>query len=189
MHNENTHTGPSFSLRNRLGRVIWSVVYVVLFKYSPKPLHGWRNFLLKCFGAKIGKGVHVYPKVKIWAPWNLDIKDRAGIANGAILYSQDLITIGIRTVVSQGAHICAGTHDYEDPGFQLYTHPIHISDFAWVAADAFVHPGVTIGEGCVIGARSVVTKDMPDWMVCVGFPCKAIKPRITEDKIEQFRKA
>ncbi|TGD83361.1 putative colanic acid biosynthesis acetyltransferase [Hymenobacter wooponensis] len=175
--NSNTHTGPSFSRRNRLGRLLWGVFSAVLFQYSPRPLHAWRSFLLRCFGAQVGHGVHVYPGVKIWAPWNLDLADECGIASGAILYSQGKITIGKRAVVSQGAHLVAGTHDYNKPGFPLVTSPINIGDHAWVAAEAFVHPGITIGEGCVIGARSVVTKDMPDWTVCAGHPCRPIKDR------------
>jgi putative colanic acid biosynthesis acetyltransferase WcaF len=186
MHNQNTYTGPSFSLRNRIARVVWGVVVLFLFRYSPKPFHSWRSFLLRCFGAKVGRGVHVYPGVKIWAPWNLDLADECGVANGAILYSQGKITIGRRAVISQGSHLCAGTHDYTKPGFPLVTRPIVISDNAWVAAEAFVHPGVTIGEGCVIGARSVVTRDMPAWMVCAGHPCKPLKNRIITEKEMQF---
>jgi len=178
MINKDTHTGASFSVSNRIMRIVWSVVYLILFKYSPRPLHSWRSFLLKCFGAKVGKGVHVYPGVKIWAPWNLILDDECGIASGVELYSQGLITVGKRAVISQGSYICTGTHDYNDKGFPLYTLPITIGDNAWIAAGAFVHPGVTIGNGCVIGARSVVTKNMPEWMVCAGFPCKVIKERV-----------
>ncbi|MFD3002775.1 WcaF family extracellular polysaccharide biosynthesis acetyltransferase [Pontibacter toksunensis] len=178
MYNQNTHTGASFSLRNRVGRVIWGLVYVLLFRFSPKPLHEWRAFLLRLFGAKVGHGVHVYPKVNIWAPWNLVLKDECGVANGAILYSMGAITIGMQAVVSQGAHLCAGTHDYTKSGFPLVTMPITIGDNAWIAAETFIHPGITIGEGCVIGARAVVTQDMPAWMVCAGHPCKPIKERI-----------
>lgn len=150
-------------------------------------MHRWRVFLLKLFGARIEDGVHIYPKAIIWAPWNLTLKSQCGIANNAILYSQGEITIGRRAVVSQGAHLCAGTHDYEYPGFPLITKPIVIGDYAWVAAEAFIHPGVVIGEGCVIGARSVVGKDMPAWMICTGFPCKAVRERIAPDQIEKFR--
>jgi putative colanic acid biosynthesis acetyltransferase WcaF len=185
MHNQDTYTGPSFTLRNRIARVVWGITALLLFRYSPKPLHSWRSFLLRCFGAKVGRGVHVYPGVRIWAPWNLDLDDECGIANGAILYSQGKITIGKRAVVSQGSHLCAGTHDYTLPGFPLITRPIFISDHAWVAAESFIHPGITIGEGCVVGARSVVTKDMPAWMVCAGHPCKPLKERIVnEGKIQ-----
>lgn len=189
MHNQDTLTGPSFSLINRLGRIVWGGVSVIFFRYSPKPMHGWRSFLLRLFGAKVGQGVHVYPKVKIWAPWNLELADQCGVANGAILYSQGKIIIGRRAVVSQGAHLCAGTHDYTQYGFPLITKPIQISDHAWVAAEAFIHAGITVEEGCVIGARSVVTKDMPAWMVCSGHPCKPIKERSMEDMKDKFRQA
>lgn len=178
MHNQDTHIGPSFSLQNRVARVAWSIVYNLFFKYSPKPFHRWRAFLLRCFGATVGRGVHIYPDVSIWAPWNLTLGDECGVANGTILYSQGHISLGKRAVVSQGAHLCAGTHDYTHPGFPLITKPIHIGDHAWIAAEVFVHAGVTVGEGAVIGARSVVQKDMPAWMVCGGHPCKPIKDRI-----------
>ncbi|MEM6691382.1 MAG: putative colanic acid biosynthesis acetyltransferase [Planctomycetota bacterium] len=148
-----------------------------LFRFSPRPFHAWRSFLLRCFGAKVGKGVRVYPGVRIWAPWNLDLRDQAGIASGAILYSQGLITIGKRSVISQGAHLCAGTHDFDSPGFPLVTKPIAVGDEAWIAAEAFVHPGVTIGKGCVVGARSVVVKDLPSWAICSGFPAKVLRER------------
>ena len=182
MHNSDTFSGPSFSLRNRIARVLWGVVSTVFFRYSPKPFHAWRSFLLLLFGAKIGKRVHVYPGVKIWAPWNLDLGDECGIANGVILYSQDKITIGKRTVISQGTNLCAGTHDYTRSGFPLITRPIIIGAHVWIAAEAFVHPGVKIGNGCVIGARAVVMKDMPGWTVCGGHPCKALKERILFNK-------
>lgn len=180
-YNQDTHTGPSFSLKNRLARVVWMFADVLFFKLSPKPFHAWRSFMLRLFGAKVGKGVHVYPRVKIWAPWNIILDDGCGIANGAILYSQGTITVGKKAVISQGAHICAGTHDYTKSGFPLITKPIVIGDDVWIAAEAFVHPGITIGEGSVIGARSVVTKDMPSWMICAGFPCKPIIERVITD--------
>lgn len=177
MTNADTHQSPSFSLKNRLARVAWGLVDALLFRPSPKPLHGWRSFLLRLFGAKVGRGVHVYPKVTIWAPWNLELGDEAGVANGAILYCQGKILLGKRSVISQGVHLCAGTHDYDLPGFPLITKPITIGAYAWIAAEAFVHPGVTVGEGTVVGARSVVTKDLPEWKVCSGFPAKILKDR------------
>lgn len=177
MINTDTHSGPSFSLYNRVLRVIWGATVIVLFRYSPKPFHAWRSILLRMFGAKIGKGVHVYPKVEIWAPWNIELEDNCGIANGANLYSQGKIHIGKKTVISQGVQICTGTHDYTKIGFPLITKPIFIGDDVWIASDSFVHPGVNIGDGAVIGARSVVNKDMPAWMVCSGHPCKPLKER------------
>lgn len=180
MHNQDTFTGPSFSLKNRLARVTWGIVDSLFFKLSPKPLHVWRSFLLRCFGAKVGRGVHVYPGVKIWAPWNLELNDECGVANGVILYSQGKITIGARAIISQGAHLCAGTHDYTKPGNPLITKPITIGDQAWITAEVFIHAGVTIGSGTVVGARSVVGKDLPAWMICSGHPCVPIRERILE---------
>jgi putative colanic acid biosynthesis acetyltransferase WcaF len=173
-----THTGPSFSLGNRLARVVWNVFQGTLFRWSPRPMHGWRNFLLRLFGARVGRGAHVYPGVQIWAPWNLEIGEEACCADGVVLYSQGKITLGRRAVVSQGAHLCGGTHDYEQDGFPLVTKPIRVGDHAWIAAEVFVHPGVEIGEGAVVGARSVVVRDLPEWVVCSGNPCEPLKPRV-----------
>lgn len=177
MINQNTITGPSFSLSNRLIRTVWGIAYVLFFKYSPRPFHKWRAFILRCFNAKVGKNVHVYPKVVIWAPWNLILDDECGIGNYANLYSQSIIKVGKRAVISQGSYICTGTHDYSDSGFPLIAKPITIGDYVWIASEAFIHPGITINTGAVIGARSVVTKDIPEWMVCSGFPCKPLKKR------------
>ncbi len=172
-----TYIGTTFSFKNRLGRILWINVSFLLFRLSPRPFHQWRSFLLRCFGAKVGKGVHVYPRTKIWAPWNIEFGDECGIADGVTLYSQGKIYIGKKVVISQGSHLVAGTHDYNQPDFPLVTKPITINDHVWIAAESFIHPGVTLAEGCVIGARSVVTKDMPAWMVCGGHPCKPLKER------------
>lgn len=187
MEGHDAHTAPSFSLKNRLARLIWNVVFILFVRFSPKPMHGWRVFWLRLFGARIGRGVHIYPHVKIWAPWNIELNDECGIANGVILYSQGRISVGRRAVISQGSHLCAGTHDYSDPGFPLITRPIVIGDFAWIAAEAFIHPGVTVGEGAVVGARSVVTDNLSEWKICSGFPCREIKSRIEPAKVDSFR--
>ena len=180
MINSDTFIRPSFSLKNRIYRIIWSITYLLLFRISPKPLHSWRSLVLRLFGAKIGKGVHVYPKVEIWAPWNLIIGDESGIANGVILYSQDKIVIGKKVVISQGSHLCTGTHNFNKKGFPLITKPITIGDLVWIAAEVFIHPGIVIGSGAVIGSRSVVTKNVNPWMVCSGFPCVELKKRVIE---------
>lgn len=172
-----TFTQPSFSFANRFARLLWQIVWLVFHRCSPRPFHRWRASLLRTFGARIGRGVHIYPGVRIWAPWNLEVGDETGIADGVILYSQGRIRIGRRTVISQGAHLCAGTHDYTQPGFPLVTRPITVGDHAWIAAEAFIHPGARLGDGSVIGARSVVLGDIPAWTVCSGFPCKPLKPR------------
>ena len=171
------HTQPSFSLRNRLRRLLWGMFAAVFYRSTPRPFHAWRAFVLRCFGARLGSGCHFYPQVTIWAPWNLEAGDQVVVGNGANLYNMAKITIGRRAVISQGAHLCTGTHDYESEGFELFAKPITVGDHAWIAAESFVHPGVNIGEGAVVGARSVVTRDMPAWMVCSGNPCRPIKPR------------
>lgn len=186
MDKKNSISGPSFSLKNRLARVVWKNACFLLFKYSPTPFHFWRSFVLRLFGARVGKGAHIYPKVKIWAPWNLTLGDQCGVANGVTLYSQGKIEIGQRSVISQNAHLVAGTHDYTNPKFPLIIKDIIIKDYVWIAADAFIHPGVTIGAGCVIGACAVVTKDMPDWMVCAGHPCRPLKNRVTFEEKQAF---
>ena len=177
LKNIDPYTQPSFSVKNRLLRLVWAIVYVLFFQTSPRPFHAWRSFLLRCFGAKIGKGCHIYPKARIWAPWNLVMADYAGMADDVNCYSMAVVSLGKKVVVSQGTYLCTGSHNYEDPNFQLYAKPIHIGDNAWLCAESFINPGVTIGEGAVIGARALVTKDMPAWTVCAGNPCKPIKPR------------
>ena len=116
-------TGPSFSLKNRLARLLWNVVCALFFRPSPRPFHAWRSLLLGLFGAKMGTGCHVYPKAVIWAPWNLEIGDQTGVADGSILYSQAPIKLGRRVVISQGSHLCTGSHDYTLPGFQRRSTP------------------------------------------------------------------
>jgi putative colanic acid biosynthesis acetyltransferase WcaF len=174
---KDTFTGPSFPLRNRLARLCWNIVWLLCFRYTPVFLHAWRAAVLRAFGARVGRRAHVYPAVRIWAPWNIEVGEEAGIANDVILYSQDRISIGRRAVVSQGSHLCTGTHDHARPGHPLVTRPIRVGDLAWVAAEAFLLPGVAVGEGAVIGARSLVTRDMPAWTICAGHPCRPLRKR------------
>jgi putative colanic acid biosynthesis acetyltransferase WcaF len=172
------YTQPSFSLGNRAARAVWNMTWALLFWPSPRPLHAWRRLLLRAFGAKVGRGCRVYPGARIWAPWNLELGDLATVADGVTLYNQAPIRLGERAIVSQGAHLCTGTHDYTTPNFQLIAKPIEIGAQAWVCAEAFLHPGTVVGEGAVIGARAVASGEFPAWTVCAGHPCKAIKPRV-----------
>ena len=169
--------GPSFSRRNRLARVLWQVVWLLMFRPSPPPMHAWRCWLLRRFGAQIGSPCYVYNSVEIWAPWQLTMSDHSTLARRVICYSMAPISLGKRAVVSQGVHLCTGSHDYESENFQLFARPISIGADAWVCSEAFVGPGVSIASGAVIGARSVVTRDQLAWMVCGGNPCRPIKPR------------
>jgi putative colanic acid biosynthesis acetyltransferase WcaF len=185
LQNNDPYTQPSFSLRNRLARGVWGVVWLIFFRPTPPPLHGWRALLLRLFGAKLGKHVHISPSARVWAPWQLVVGDFVGVGGGANIYNMAPITIGDHAVISQGAHLCAGSHDYNKANFQLIAKPIDIGRHVWVCADAFVGLGVSISEGVVIGARSVVTKNPPlAWSVYAGNPCRKVGDRIQCDSGE-----
>lgn len=156
-------------------RQIWNMVYHVLFRLSPRPCFGWRVFLLRCFGTKAGRQCHVYPSAVIWAPWNLEMGDAVAVANDAEIYNPSKITLGDRVVLSQGSYLCGASHDYTQWTFPLISKPIVVGQYAWIAARAIVLMGVTIGEGCVVGAGSVVTSSMAPWTVGAGNPCRIIK--------------
>lgn len=159
----------SWSHRARLARVLWALCHP-LFRLSPRPLWGWRIWLLRRFGARIGREVHIYPTVRIMIPWHLHIADQAAIGDRAILYALGRIHIGARVTVSQYAHVCAGSHDLRQQSRPLLRAPIHIGADAWVCADAFVGPGVRIGEGAVLGARAVAMTDLPAGATGIGNP-------------------
>ncbi len=168
----------SFSLGNRLARFVWHIADLLFFKYSPTPCSAYRRLLLNLLGSSLKKRASVYPSAKIWYPPNLVMEEGASIGPGVKVYNQGLITIGRNAIVSQGAHLCASTHDYNDPTHPLLLAPINIGANAWICAEAFIGPGVTIGEGSVVGARAVVTKDTECWAVYAGNPAKKVKERI-----------
>lgn len=166
------------SFRNQFARWLWGFVWLFLFRPSPVCLHAWRRQLLRWFGATIGRGAHPYPRCRIWAPWNLTMGDHSGLANDVDCYSVAPIVIGAHSTVSQHAHLCGATHDYQDPEFPLIPKPIQIGAGAWVAAGAFIGPGITVGEGAVVGARAVVVRDVPAWAVVAGNPAVEIRKRV-----------
>ena len=166
------------SLKNKLGRVVWALVWGTVFRWSPRVLFGWRRFLLRCFGATIGKNARISPSVKVWAPWNLSVGTEAAIAHDVDCYCVDRLTIGDHATVSQYTFLCTASHDIADPHMKLITAPIRIGDQSWVCAGVFVSPGVTIGEGAVAGAMSVVTRNVEPWTVVAGNPAKVIRERI-----------
>jgi putative colanic acid biosynthesis acetyltransferase WcaF len=176
-------TGPSFSWGNRMLRGMWSLVWMLLFRPSPRPMHAWRVALLRLFGARIGQHVHVHASCRVWAPWQLHIGDHVGIGERTIFYNMGPLHIGSGAVVSQGAHLCGGTHDYNAADFQLKAAPIHIGAKAWVCTEAFIGPGVHVPEGCVVGARAVMTRspDARGWQVYAGNPARHIKQRMQHD--------
>ena len=169
--------GASFSLGNRLLRVVWGLAWLVLARFTPPPLHAWRRLVLRAFGAQVAPGARVHGSARVWLPANLVLGERCLIGPGAKLYNQGRIVIGAQTVISQGAHICASSHDISDPNFQLVLRPIEIGDGVWVAAEAFIGPGVTIGDRAVIGARAALFEDAAPAGVYSGNPACLIKQR------------
>jgi len=166
------------SIKSKIVRLLWNVVWLFLFRPTPRgTLYGWRNFLLKLFGARIGKGVHILPSCRIWLPWNLTMGDYSCLSEDVDCYSVDRITIGDMAMVSQGAFLCCASHDISSPVMELTYKPIVIGSQAWVAARAFVAPGVKVGEGAVVAACAVVMKDVDPWTVVAGNPAKFIKKR------------
>jgi len=165
------------SRANRAARALWLVAAVLLVRPSPRPLHAWRAFVLRCFGARLGRGCHVYPGARIWAPWNLICEDDVGIADGAEIYNPAPITLRAHCVVSQQAFLCGASHDYNDPAFPMMSAPIEIGRYAWIGARAVVQLGVTVGEGAVLGLGSIATRDLEPWTVYAGAPARRIGAR------------
>jgi putative colanic acid biosynthesis acetyltransferase WcaF len=157
-------------------RLLWVLVQP-LFRFSPRLCFGWRRFLLRCFGAKIGRSVHVYPSATIYCPWNLEADDESAIGEYAFIYNLGPVTIGAQATISHRAHLCAGTHDHTKSDFPLLRPPITIGAQAWICAEAFVGPWVNVGEGAIVGAGAVVIKDVNPWMIVVGNPARESKRR------------
>lgn len=160
--------------RELAGRVLWALARPA-FRLSPRPLWGWRRWLLRGFGARIGANVQIYPSVHISIPWNISIGEGSAVGDRAILYALGPISLGKGVTISQGAHLCAGTHDWSRPDRPLLKPPITIGDNSWICADAFVGPGVTIGAGTILGARAVAMKDIAPGIVAVGNPARPIQ--------------
>jgi putative colanic acid biosynthesis acetyltransferase WcaF len=159
----------------------WWLVQMLLFKTSPQFMYGWRRFLLRCFGASIGKKVMVRPSAHIQFPWKLKIDEYSWIGDGVVLYSLGDINIGSHSVVSQRSYLCTGSHHHRNADFSIYIKPINVGNECWLAADVFVAPGVNIGAGTVVGSRSSVFKSLPAGKICFGTPAKVIKDRTSED--------
>lgn len=157
-------------------RVLWGIARCA-FRFSPRPCFGWRRFVLRCFGAKIGAHVHTYPSTWVYFPWNLTVGDWSAIGEHAFVYNLGPITLGEKVTVSHRAQLCAGTHDYRRLDLPLLKPPIVIQDQAWICADAFIGPGVTVGEGAIVGARAVAMKNVESWTIVAGNPAQPVKKR------------
>lgn len=169
--------GASFSLSNRITRGVWILTWMLLASWTPPFLFRWRRFLLVCFGAKMAPLSDVRSSARVWHPANLVMGHRAVIGPRVNCYNMAPVTLEEYALVSQGAHLCAGNHDMDDKAFALFAKPITLRAHSWVAADAFVGPGVTLQEGAVLGARGVAFQDLSRWTIYVGNPATPRRPR------------
>jgi putative colanic acid biosynthesis acetyltransferase WcaF len=160
-------------------RLLWAIVQSSIFRWSPRPFHAMRANLLRLFGAEIPEpaNVVVFPTVRVVFPWRLSLAPHSMVGPRVALYNLGHIAVGRGANISQDCHLCTGTHDYTRWSMPLVTKPIVIGENAWLGAQVFVGPGVTIGELCVVGACSVVVRDLPSKTVCAGNPCRVLKER------------
>ncbi|WP_405607799.1 putative colanic acid biosynthesis acetyltransferase [Polaribacter sp. Asnod1-A03] len=178
----NTTTRHKFSLKNKISRVLWMLCSIFFFKpFKPRLFKKWRVFVLRCFGANVSWKAMVNANVKIWAPWNLTMGDYACLGPNVDCYNQGHITIEANTTISQKSYLCASSHDFTSVKNELFLAPIHIANNVWVAAGAFIGPGVTIKEGAIVGAKAAVFKNVEDWTVVGGNPAKLIKKRVLKN--------
>jgi len=161
-----------------LARFVWSLVWAIFARPLPRAVgSGWKRFLLRCFGAKIGAGAVVYSSARIYVPWRLELGEGTYIADGVIIENSEQVSIGKQAVISQRTSIYTASHDIYSADFSRVSAPMVIGDYVWIAAEALISKGVNIGEGAVIGARSAVFKDVPPWTVVGGNPARFIKKR------------
>jgi putative colanic acid biosynthesis acetyltransferase WcaF len=169
-----------YSWKNRLGRVAWAIVYLFLYRPSPRFFGTWRRFLLRMFGARVGIA-WLHQSTRVWAPWQLEIGDEVYIDEQVRLYNAYGLKIGSRTMISQNVFLCTASHDYAHPQYPASGGAISIGDDIWICADAFVAPGVHVGRGAVVGARAVVTRDVEPWTVVAGNPARFVKQRVLRE--------
>ena len=174
---------PPYSTTNKIKRLAWSICWTILARPFPRNMFmTWKRFLLRAFGAKIADTASVYSSATVFMPWNLEMKEYACLGPGVDCYNAAPIIIGNCATVSQRCFLCTASHDFTIAAHPQIEKPIIIEDRAWVAAEAFVGPGVTVGEGAVVGARACVFKDVEPWSVVGGNPAKFIKKRAIKDE-------
>jgi len=166
---EGNRKSQKWTRKEMIGRLLWWFCGP-FFRLSPKPLWGWRRFMLTSFGATIGKEVRIAPSAQIFIPWNLKIADWSSVGFDALIYNLGMVTIGENVTISQRAHLCAGTHDFRDATMPLIKSTITIGDSAWVCADAFIGPDIEISEGGIAAARAVVVKNVSAQTIVAGNP-------------------
>ncbi|MDA7881480.1 colanic acid biosynthesis acetyltransferase WcaF [Akkermansiaceae bacterium] len=173
---ESNRKSQKWTRKELAGRALWALCSP-LFRWSPRPLWGWRRFLLRLFGAKVGKKVHFTPSCRVFIPWNLEIGSWSSVGFETIIYNLGKITIGEHVTISQRSHLCAGTHDFRDDSMPLIKATITVKDGAWICADTFIGPEIVIEEKGIVGARAVVTNDVKAGTVVAGNPAKVIGHR------------
>ena len=165
-----------YSRREQLRRVLWSVG-IWLIRLSPRPCFGWRRVVLRAFGARIAPHVNIYPSTHLYMPWNVEIGPWSALGEHVFVYSLGKVSIGSSVTLSYRSHLCAGTHDLNDPQLPLRKPPIVVEDGVWVGTEAFIGPGVRVGKGAVVGARAVVVRDVAPLDVVAGNPARPVSRR------------
>jgi putative colanic acid biosynthesis acetyltransferase WcaF len=173
---QSVQTSP-LPVRLKLKLRLWALVQATLFRWSPAALRVFRRWLLQLFGARLAPTASIHPTARIDCPWNLEMGHCASLGEETWVYSLDKVVLGEYACVGQRTMLLTGSHDFSDPTFPLVTRPVVIGYGCWIAVGVTVLPGVKIGALSVVGAGSVVTKDLPEQMVCAGNPCKPIKQR------------
>lgn len=168
---ENKHTR-----KHKIQRVCWLIVWNFLIRWMPTCMVSvkWERMWLRVFGAKMAKNAGVFTSVKIYHPKNLIMEENTCLSDHVDCYNVNVIHICNNVTVSKRAFLCTASHDIYSRSHELVTAPIYIGSQAWIAADAYIGKGVSIGEGCVIAARACVVKDTPPWSVVGGNPAKVI---------------
>ncbi len=174
---QNSPYASPWSSSERALRVLWEFCWAAFCSWTPKPLNPWRLFWLRTFDAKIHGTPFVHQRARIAIPWKLTMHDRASLGDRANAYSLGEIEIGPRAIVAQEVYLSAGSHDFSHPACPLVVAKITIGEEAFLGARTFVMPGVTIGARAIVGACSVVTKDLPNDVVAAGNPCRVLRPR------------
>jgi putative colanic acid biosynthesis acetyltransferase WcaF len=170
-----------FSLKLKLKSRIWDFINVSLYRYSPFCFRRFRVMLVNLFGGNIDKRCSLNRKSKISHPWNLTMGYLSSIGENTWIYCLDKISIGDKCCIGNDVYLLTGSHDINKPTFDLITKPIVIKNNSWVATGSYILPGITIGNNCVVAAKSLVNKSVEDNSIVGGNPAKFIKKRIIKD--------